>query len=63
MKVVFEPELPEWQRFPRPVVSAVEYRLGTVVEDDRGARWVVEWDEQDRGHMWSRVPGFPAGEK
>lgn len=44
------PDLPEVKTPPpRPASS---FPLGTVATDETGYRWVVEWDAQDRQHMW-----------
>lgn len=39
MKIIYQPDpIPE---FGPPSEPASSYRLGTIVEDDRGARWEV----------------------
>jgi hypothetical protein len=62
MRVVYEPPVPEWQRYSPPSESAERYRQGTVVEWS-GALWCAYFDEQDHRMEWQRVkPGedFPA---
>lgn len=56
LRVVSEPDLPDWEKNPKPNKAlAQQYRVGTVVEDERGNHWRVEWDEQDHDHMWVKA--------
>lgn len=63
LKIIYQPDLPDWEKFPAPRVSAENYRDGTIVEDERGARWKVYWDTQDHRLEWQRVEGFPVEPK
>jgi hypothetical protein len=38
---------------PKPAVSAADYPLGTTATYG-DIQWTVEYDEQDRQHMWVR---------
>lgn len=55
LKVIHEPEPPDWEKYPHPTESAKNYRQGTIVEDERGIQWRVYFDEQDRQLEWERV--------
>ncbi|MBG9887006.1 hypothetical protein ABE10_10710 [Bacillus toyonensis] len=54
--------MPEPERKPqRPIVSADTYPLGTRWRSDDSSVWEVEWDNQDKRHMWALVADRPNG--
>lgn len=55
--------LPEPERKPqRPIASAETYPLGTRWMSDDNSVWEVEWDNQDKRHMWVLVTDHEVGE-
>ena len=62
LRVVFEPDAPEWKRFPQPTTDAKIFAAGTVVEDERGVHWEVYWDQQDHQLEWQRAKAGPVPE-
>lgn len=53
LKVIYQPDPPASPKPNKPL--AQEYPLGTIVEDDSGNQWKVEWDPQDHNHMWEQI--------
>lgn len=62
--MIHEPDLLDWRRNPKPAKHLAQaHPLGTIVEDERGNQWRVEWDDQDREHMWVKHTEKPAPDK
>ena len=64
LKTIFTPGPTEEELFPEPHETP-QLSVGSIVEDERGARWLVEpIPDFDKGgyilnRRWARLPGFP----
>lgn len=52
MRVIYDPPDRSAGKPQKPMASADDYRLGTIVKNDDSHIWRVEWDDQDKRHMW-----------